>query len=184
MNEEEYFQRSEYLWEKGTDRNLVIQGLKNKYWWVDQGSSFLPSDLLAAILFAQLECLNELQEKRKRLFEAYKEALLGFTGKGLVIPTIPDNCETNYHAFWIMLPTGEQRDLFIKGCLANSVSPYIGYIQLHSSPMGIKFGGDKYELPITDSVAERIARLPFYLMEDEEIEYTMQVVKEVISAVL
>ena len=172
MNDEKYFHRSEFLWEKGTDRSLVVQGLKNKYSWVDYGSSFLPSDLLSALLFAQFQNLDLMQEKRKKLHDAYTNAFKPLEQYGLRMTFVPENVETNYHAFWLLFNNEAQRDKFLQLSLARNISPYIGYMALHSSPMGKKLGGDKFNLPFTDHVSKSIARLPFYLMSDEEIEYT------------
>lgn len=172
MNDEKYFHRSEFLWEKGTDRSLVVQGLKNKYSWVDYGSSFLPSDLLSALLFAQFQNLDLMQEKRKKLHDAYANAFKPLEQYGLRMTFVPENVETNYHAFWLLFNNEAQRDKFLQLSLARNISPYIGYMALHSSPMGKKLGGDKFNLPFTDHVSKSIARLPFYLMSDEEIEYT------------
>ena len=172
MNDEKYFHRSEFLWEKGTDRSLVVQGLKNKYSWVDYGSSFLPSDLLSALLFAQFQNLDLMQEKRKKLHDAYANAFKPLEQYGLRMTFVPENVETNYHAFWLLFNNEAQRDKFLQLSLARNISSYIGYMALHSSPMGKKLGGDKFNLPFTDHVSKSIARLPFYLMSDEEIEYT------------
>lgn len=172
MNDEKYYHRSEFLWEKGTDRSLVVQGLKNKYSWVDYGSSFLPSDLLSALLYAQLLNLDLMQEKRKKLHDAYINAFKPLEQYGLKMTYVPENVETNYHAFWLLFNNEAQRDKFLQLSLARNISPYIGYMALHSSPMGKKLGGNKYNLPFTDHVSVSIARLPFYLMNDNEIEYT------------
>jgi len=172
MNDKKYYERCEYLWEKGTDRSLVVQGLKNKYSWVDYGSSFLPSDLLSALLYAQLLNLDLMQEKRKKLHDAYTKAFKPLEQYGLKMTYVPENVETNYHAFWLLFNNEAQRDMFLKLSLERNISPYIGYLPLHSSPMGKKLGGEKYNLPITDHVGKSIARLPFYLMSDEEIKYT------------
>ena len=172
MNDSKYYERSEFLWEKGTDRSLVVQGLKNKYSWVDYGSSFLPSDLLSAILCAQFENLAYLQKKRKKLHDAYVNTFKALKSEGLKMLHIPEHIETNYHAFWLLFREERQRDTFLKLSLEKEVSPYIGYIPLHTSPMGKKLGGTKYNLPVTDYVGSSIVRLPFYIMTDEEIEYT------------
>lgn len=184
MNKENYYLRSEYLWEKGTDRSLVIQGLKNKYWWVDEGSSFLPSDLLAAILYAQLEKKEESQLKRKHLYLSYQNALLRFVKYGLSIPHIPEHCESNYHAFWILLPNSKKREQFIEKCLSRNISVYIGYIPLHNAPKGEKLGGLKYNLPVTRNISNRVVRLPFYLMEENEIEYTISNITEILEELI
>jgi dTDP-4-amino-4,6-dideoxygalactose transaminase len=174
MNKDEYFERSEYLWEKGTNRKQVISGLRSKYSWVDLGSSFLPSDLLAAILAAQLEHKDEMQLCRQKLHEAYVKTFSPLLELGLKFVHVPENVETNYHAFWILFTKEEQRDFFLELSAQQSISPYIGYLALHTSPMGIKLGGENYKLPVTDHVSAAIARLPFYLMTDEEINYTCE----------
>ena len=172
MNDEKYYERSEFLWEKGTDRSLVVQGLKNKYSWVDYGSSFLPSDLLSALLSAQLENLDQMQQKRKKLHDAYVETFSHLKSNGLKMLYIPEEVETNYHAFWLLFQNEKQRDVFLKLSLEKGISPYIGYIPLHTSPMGLKLGGGNYNLPITDFAGSSIVRLPFYIMDDEEIDFT------------
>ncbi|MEA3450588.1 MAG: dTDP-4-amino-4,6-dideoxygalactose transaminase [Bacteroidota bacterium] len=171
MNNEKYFDRAEFLWEKGTDRSLVVQGLQNKYSWVDYGSSFLPSDLLSALLFAQFEKLDELQHKRKKLHDAYVKTFKPLKDLGLKMLHVPDNVDSNYHAFWILFENETQKDKFLELSLQRKISPYIGYMALHSSLMGKKLGGEKYNLPVTDYVSASIVRLPFYLMSDEEIDY-------------
>ncbi len=183
LNNEKYFERSEFLWEKGTDRSLVIKGLKNKYSWVDYGSSFLPSDLLAAILLAQLENKDEMQVLRKKLHDAYSNFFNFYNEKGIRMTTIPDEIKSNYHAFWVIFPESEMRDKFIELNLERDVSSYIGYIPLHNSPMGKKLGGNKYNLENTEYVAERIVRLPFYLMNDNEIDYVLSTFQKTLSSV-
>jgi dTDP-4-amino-4,6-dideoxygalactose transaminase len=171
INNAQYFERSEYLWEKGTDRSLVVKGIKNKYSWVDFGSSFLPSDILSALLYSQFENIDKLQEKRKNLHDAYMKVFSKLKKFGLRILFVPDKIEPNYHAFWLLFNNENQRDNFISLSLAKGISPYIGYMPLHSSPMGKKLGGDRYNLPVTDHVSSSVVRLPFYLMSDSEIEY-------------
>lgn len=171
INNSKYLERSEYLWEKGTDRSLVVQGLKNKYSWVDYGSSFLPSDILASILYAQLEKIDESQKIRKKLHDSYFQNFSRLKEYGLNFLHVPDNVSPNYHAFWITFNNNKQRDLFLKESLNSNISPYIGYMPLHTSPMGLKLSQRKFDLPLTDKVASTICRLPFYLMNDNEIKY-------------
>ena len=168
INNPKFNERSEYLWEKGTDRSLVIKGLKNKYSWVDHGSSFLPSDLLSSILLAQFEKLDFLQKKRKKLFVEYYEK---FRELDLQIIVIPKDVENNFHAFWIVFNYSNQRDLFIKKSNEINIMPYIGYLPLHNSKMGEKVGRTPFLLSHTESISSKIVRLPFYIMSNEEIEY-------------
>jgi len=183
LNHDKYFERAEYLWEKGTDRSLVIQGLQNKYSWVDYGSSFLPSDILAALLYGQFENIKSMQLKRKKIHDAYLQTLKGFKKNGLKMIHVPEHIETNYHAFWILFEQPQQRDLFLELSLSEQLNPYIGYIPLHSSPMGKFLGGDSFNLPVTDQVAPSIARLPFYFMTDEELNFACIKFKEILNIV-
>jgi len=175
MNDEKYFVRSEFLWEKGTDRSLVIKGSKNKYRWVDYGSSFLPSDILAAMLFANLQSKDDMQEARKKLYLAYKQTFRDLEDMGLRTPTIPREVESNFHAFFLVFPEPDQRAHFLENAILRNVIPYIGYVPLHSSPMGKILGGAEYHLPVTDYITERVVRLPFYLMTEKEIDYACSV---------
>ncbi|GAA3402968.1 dTDP-4-amino-4,6-dideoxygalactose transaminase [Paenibacillus hodogayensis] len=184
LNNENFYERSEYLWEKGTDRSQVIKGLKNKYWWVDYGSSFLLSDILAAMLLAQLEVKDELQLMRKKLYDSYSTVLSPLKEKGLGLPYVPEECESNFHAFYLVFPTPEQRSRFLDLVISNNVVSYIGYIPLHSSPMGVKLGGGRFVLPVTDHVSERVVRLPFYLMSNDEINYACDVIHSCAKKVL
>jgi dTDP-4-amino-4,6-dideoxygalactose transaminase len=170
INNPVFKERSEFLWEKGTDRSLVTKGLKNKYSWVDYGSSFLPSDLLASILLAQFDNINSLQSKRKKLFNSYDEKFRQLEGLGLQKIIIPKKIQNNFHAFWVIFPSAKQRDLFIEKSHKKNISPYIGYVPLHNSKMGEKVGKTIYKLKKTESISSRIVRLPFYIMSEIEIE--------------
>ena len=114
LNHDKYFERAEYLWEKGTDRSLVIQGLKNKYSWVDYGSSFLPSDILAALLYGQFANIESMQHKRKKVHDAYLQTFKVFKKHGLRMTYVPEHIETNYHAFWVLFEKPQQRGFFSK----------------------------------------------------------------------
>lgn len=183
LNDNIFFERAEYLWEKGTDRSLVTKGLKNKYSWVDYGSSFLPSDILASLLFGQLENIDLMQIKRKKVHDNYLETFKSFAEDGLRMTHVPDDVDSNYHAFWLLFEKPNERDLFLNLSLSQSLSPYIGYMPLHSSPMGKKLGGDKFTLPVTDHVGSCIARLPFYLMNDDELNFACKKFKEILKIV-
>lgn len=183
INNEQFLERSEFLWEKGTDRSLVVSGLKNKYSWVDKGSSFLPSDLLAAILFAQLEQLETMQARRRKVFESYFAVVEDFLGKGVRCTYIPEGVKSNYHAFWLLFEQ-DVRDEFISRCRERDFIPYIGYVPLHSSKMGSKVGKSPLKLPVTEAAGQRLVRLPFYLMEDDEIERSQYVLRDVLTQIL
>lgn len=170
VNNIKYFERAEYLLEKGTDRSKVIQGLQNKYSWVDNGSSFLLSDILASILYGQILQLDELQSKRKVLFDTYTEIFSSFKEiLNLQFLETPKYAQGNYHAFWVLFRTEVDRNNFLKLSREMGISPYIGYISLHNSPMGLKCGSKRINLDFTEAVESRIARLPFYTMEPDEL---------------
>jgi len=181
LNNSKYFERIEYIVEKGTDRSLVVQGVQNKYTWVDYGSSYLPSDILASLLFSQLNNKDLLQEKRKFLFNMYLNIFKHYEQYGLQSISIPDNVESNYHAFWIVFNSEKMREDFLRMSLENEIFAYIGYIPLHNSKMGIELGGLKYDLPVTDSIAKRVVRLPFFLMSDKELDYVSEKYKEILT---
>lgn len=174
MNDEKYFKRAHFLWEKGTDRSLVLAGVKNKYSWVDLGSSFLLSDILAALLYDQLLNKESLQEERKRLSTAYESFFREANIPGLKYLTCPENVVSNYHAFWIEFEDAFKREKFITAMGEQNVSAYIGYVPLHTSPKGSEVGLCFNEkLPVTDHAGEALVRLPLYNMSQDEIKYTI-----------
>ncbi len=183
INDERFTARSEILWEKGTDRCQVMRGEKDKYSWVDLGSSFLPSDILAAFLYAQLLDKEKIQELRKGVYERYLNGLKGLSEKGLIqLPVIPENCSPNYHSFFILLKSEERLDAFLAEMRNRQIGAYIGYVPLHTAKMGLKYGYKEGDLPVTEDVARRIARLPFYTgMTEEEQFYVIKNIVEVIE---
>jgi len=163
INDEMLVERAELIREKGTDRSRFDRGQVDKYSWVDVGSSFLPSDILAAYLYAQLEALDEINEQRKRVVELYKDRLQDLADEGIIeLPFIPENCRTNNHMFYILLKDQQVRSGLIEHLKNNAVLAVFHYVPLHNSPMGRKLGCDKVELPVTQSVSERLLRLPLY----------------------
>lgn len=185
VNVPEWVQRATFLQEKGTDRSLVINGMKNKYSWVDKGSSYLLSDCLAAMLYAQLLHEDEIRAKRGMLTEAYFDVFREYHYRGVVSifqPTAEQ--EINHHAFWVLFDTLEHKLEFMAKCKAKDVYVYIGYMPLHSAPYGQQFGYRPEDLPITESVGDRIARLPFYTsLADEGLEYTKKVMKQAMNEI-
>lgn len=183
INNQNYFKRSDYLLEKGTDRSEVVAGLKNKYSWVDLGSSFLPSDLLASMLYTQLEKRDLIMEKRKRLHSAYVDLFKSIQIDEIKHILIPENVDPNYHAFWILLRDETMRNNFFAKCKEYNISSYIGYVPLHSSKMGIKVGETRESLLVTENISGRIVRLPFYLMNDDEINYVYDSLKKILKLI-
>jgi dTDP-4-amino-4,6-dideoxygalactose transaminase len=183
VNRPEWVERATFLQEKGTDRSLVIKGLRSKYSWVDLGSSFLISDILAALLLAQLEQAETITAKRARVTDGYRELFTPYRTSGcLSIPQPPLNVKTNHHAFFVIFGQSQNRDRFLAGCREREIYPYIGYLPLHSSPMGRKFGYRPEDLPLTEALAKRIVRLPFYTgLADEGLEYCFEGMQRVLN---
>ncbi len=163
INREKYISRAEMVWEKGTDRCRFFRGEVDKYTWRDIGSSFLPSELISAFLYAQLENLDEIEEKRDRIYRRYHDYLKVFERQGYFrLPVIPKHCRGNAHMFYMVFPTRRQRDKMMAGLKKYGVMSIFHYIPLHLSPMGKQWGYRRGDLPVTESVSERILRLPFY----------------------
>ncbi len=180
INNGDFVERAEIIREKGTNRSKFLRGEIDKYTWIDIGSSYLLSDILAAFLYAQLENLEEIKKKRKEIFDFYYENLkkLEETGK-LRLPIIPRNCENNYHLFYVLLPSEEKRNSLIDKLKKAGIQAVFHYIPLHTSPMGAKFGYREGDLPITESISGRLLRLPFYTdLTKEEQEFTITTLKK------
>ena len=172
LNETKFFERAEIIREKGTNRSKFFRGEVDKYTWVDVGSSYLPSELLAAFLYAQLENMEQINARRKRIFELYKNELDILETTGLIqLPTVPDECETNFHLFYIILENEKIRDDLIDFLKSKNILAVFHYLPLHLSPMGRSMGYSDGQLPITESFSIRLLRLPFYydLTEDEQL---------------
>jgi len=172
INDERFINRSEIIWEKGTNRAEFFRGEVNKYGWVDIGSSFLPSDIIAAFLYAQLENLDDIQNNRKEIWKQYYDGLKTLADKGIIkIPYIPEYATNNAHMFYVVLNTLEQRDYIISKLKEKKIHSVFHYLSLHKSPYYI----DKYDgkdLVNSDYYTDCLLRLPFYYdLSDNEIEY-------------
>jgi len=163
LNDARYLERAEILREKGTNRSRFFRGQVDKYTWVDAGSSFLPSDLLAAFLCAQLEAHAEIQERRRRVWEYYDAHLRGWAAeRGVGLPCVPVHCRQPYHLFYLLLPSAQARRHLIAHLGGQEILAVFHYLPLHLSPMGRKFGGYAGQCPVAESVSGRLLRLPFY----------------------
>jgi dTDP-4-amino-4,6-dideoxygalactose transaminase len=163
INEPAYGERAEIIREKGTNRAQFFRGQVDKYTWVDLGSSFLPSDLLAAFLLAQLESADLIQARRRRIWTAYQQELAPWAGReGVRLPVVPAHCEQPYHMFYLLLPSLAERQALIAHLKAQKIMSAFHYVPLHLSPMGLRFGGRPGMCPITEDVSDRLLRLPFY----------------------
>lgn len=163
INDEKYIERAEIIREKGTNRSRFFRGQVDKYTWVDVGSSYLPSDVLAAFLFGQLEMREKIQSHRQRVWETYQRGLADWARQnGVGLPFVPAHVEQAWHMFYLLLPDLETRQRFIQHLRARGVYAVFHYLPLHLSEMGLKFGGQPGDCPVTESVSDRLVRLPFY----------------------
>ena len=169
INDERFIERAEIIREKGTNRSKFFRGEVDKYNWVDIGSSFLPSDIIAAFLFAQLESLDEIQKKRKTLWNRYYKGLEELETKGVIkLPKLPDYATNNAHMFYILCSNEVERNKLILFLKSNEIHAVFHYLSLHESPFYSK-NHDGRKLPNTDHYTEVLLRLPMYyqLTEDE-----------------
>lgn len=176
VNKKEWIQRAHFTQEKGTDRSLVLKGVKSKYSWVDKGSSYLLSDILAAMLYAQLIEEDKMKALRSNITKAYFDLFSDYEAKGhLSIFKIPDHVEVNHHAFWVIFDSTENAELFMAGLRESTIYAYIGYIPLHSAPKGLEYGYKKDDLPLTEDLGNKIVRLPFYTeLGENGLEYCVE----------
>ncbi|MEP6601682.1 MAG: dTDP-4-amino-4,6-dideoxygalactose transaminase, partial [Nitrospirota bacterium] len=163
INDKTLIQRAEVIREKGTDRSRFFRGEVDKYNWVDIGSSYLPSDLLAAFLRGQLEKRQQIQAARHRLWINYLEGLSQWAAENDIrLPRVPPECEQSYHMFQVILPSAAAQQALISHLLQREIMAVFHYLSLHLSPMGRRFGGREGDCPVTERVSERLVRLPFY----------------------
>lgn len=178
INDERFVRRAEIIWEKGTNRAEFYRGMVNKYGWVDMGSSFLPSEFNAAYLWAQLEQLDDIQGKRKHIWNRYFEGLNGKIGNEVKLPYIPEYATNNAHMFYLLCPSLEYRTALMKFLKENDVQTTFHYLPLHSS----KYYEDKHdgrELPNCDRYGDTLVRLPlFYELSDMEIDKIVKLIVE------
>jgi dTDP-4-amino-4,6-dideoxygalactose transaminase len=173
VNHPVYTERAEIIREKGTNRSRFFRGEVDRYTWVDVGSSFLPSDVLAAFLLAQLEKRHEIHSARRRVWQAYAEGLSGWArDSGVSLPYVPPYVEHSYHMFYVVMHSPEARARLIEYLKARGILAVFHYVPLHLSEMGRRFGGRPGAYPVTESVADRLVRLPFYndLSRDQQTE--------------
>jgi dTDP-4-amino-4,6-dideoxygalactose transaminase len=163
VNDPQYSARAEVLREKGTNRGRFFRGQVDKYTWVDIGSSYLLSDILAAILFAQLEVRHAIQGRRRTLWNHYLEGLRDWADEqGVRMPIIPAYCEQTFHMFYLLLPNLDTREEFIGYLKRHEILSVFHYVPLHLSDMGRQFGGYEGQCPVTERVSDQLVRLPLY----------------------
>ena len=163
VNDDSFAERAEIIRDKGTNRARFFRGEVDKYSWVDIGSSFLPSDILAAFLLAQLEARERIQAQRKEIWEYYAEHLCDWAKRGgVTLPTVPEGCEQAYHMFYILMPSLAARTAMIEHLRSAGILAVFHYAPLHLSRMGLALSGKTEECPVAEDVADRLLRLPFY----------------------
>ena len=173
VNNEKFVERAEIIREKGTDRSKFFRGEVDKYTWVDIGSSYLPSDILAAFLYAQLENMEQINNRRAELFDYYYKALIPLVNDGMLrLPYVSSECKTNSHLFYIILKDENTRNALLDYLQLKGILAVFHYIPLHLSPVGRSMGYTNGQLPVTESMSNCLLRLPFYydLKQEEQAE--------------
>lgn len=163
INDPGLLERAEILREKGTNRSRFFRGQVDKYSWVDIGSSYVMSDVLAAFLYAQLEVWQMIQSRRKQIWEYYDCHLRTWaTEHGVLCPTVPAHCEQAFHMYYLIMRSLEQRQALITHLKSRGILSVFHYVPLHLSPVGLRMGGNKADCPVTEDRSDRLVRLPFY----------------------
>ena len=179
INNARYIEKAEILREKGTDRAKFFRGQVDKYTWVDFGDSYLPSEINAAYLWAQLEMADEINENRLTSWNHYYEGLKPLADEGkLELPSVPEGCVHNAHMFYVKLANVQQRTAFINYLKERGIGSVFHYVPLHSAPAGLKFGRFFEEDKYTTKESDRLTRLPMYYgLRSEEIDYIISMIK-------
>ena len=171
INDPQYAELAEIIREKGTDRSRFLRGQVDKYTWVALGSSYLPSELQAAFLCAQLEARECIQQKRRNVWEYYRRNLGDWALEHQVrLPVVPGHCEHSYHSFYLLMPSLESRQALIAHLKDRNIASAFHYVPLHLSAMGQRLGGKEADCPVTEKVSDQLLRLPLYagLTEEEQ----------------
>jgi dTDP-4-amino-4,6-dideoxygalactose transaminase len=182
VNREDLIERAEIIWEKGTNRVKFKRGETSKYNWVDIGGSYLPSELTAAFLYAQLQKAEDATQRRLALWQRYWEAFSDVEAAGhCARPYCPPHCVHNGHIFYLMAPSAAARERWITGFRTAGINAPFHYVPLHSAPAGRRFGRMSGGLSVTDDIASRLIRLPLHLQlsapqQDFIIEQTIRIV--------
>ena len=184
-NNEELFSRAEIVREKGTNRKQFFRGAVDKYTWVDVGSSYLPSELIAAFLYGQLELVHDLNSQRVEAWNVYHKFLKNYEEKGVLTRPIalPKGEIHNGHMYYVLFPDGASRRRFIEGMKSEGITTPFHYIPLHSSPAGLKYGRYFGNMNVTDNISERLVRLPMFAGVREEIADVLDAVDKVLGSI-
>jgi dTDP-4-amino-4,6-dideoxygalactose transaminase len=181
VNDSSLAERAEILWEKGTNRSQFIRGEVDKYTWIDIGSSFLPSELTAALLISQLEYLDDITARRRAAWTRYHAACAGLEAEGLLRrPQVPQDCDSNGHIYGVMMPTAAMRGAALDALKARGVFATFHYVPLHSSPAGRRLGRTHGTMGVTDDLSARLLRLPLYAdITPEDQDYVVACLRDV-----
>jgi dTDP-4-amino-4,6-dideoxygalactose transaminase len=173
INQESYLDRAEIIREKGTNRSKFFQGQIDKYTWVDIGSSFLPSDIIAAYLYCQLENIEKINNRRIKIWHFYDQIFKQYAIKGYIQTSkIPDDCDFNAHLYYVLFNDEKVRNNFIEFCKQNSIMAIFHYVPLHDSPAGLKYGKTPFDMVFTNKASKTLVRMPlFYDLEDDQLDY-------------
>jgi dTDP-4-amino-4,6-dideoxygalactose transaminase len=179
VNDKRFIERSEIIWQKGTNRNQFSRGEIDRYSWVDIGSSFLPSELTGAFLYGQLEQTQAIITLRRRICQRYHRLLSPLEEKGLIEISNVKNDRTSGHLFYLLTRSETERARLIKHLTKNNIVAVFHYVPLHSSPAGIKYGRASGDMSVTNRVSERLLRLPlYYEMSDQDVDRVVEVVTQ------
>jgi dTDP-4-amino-4,6-dideoxygalactose transaminase len=180
INDATYAERAEIIREKGTNRARFFRGQVDKYSWVDVGSSYVMSDVLAAFLYAQLDVWQVIQKRRQHIWERYHTELADWSAaNGIRQPIVPAHCDQAWHMYYLLLPSLEKRQALIAHLKARHIYAVFHYLPLHLSEYASRFGGKPGDCPITEDLSDRLLRLPFFnSMTDAQQSEVIAAVKE------
>jgi dTDP-4-amino-4,6-dideoxygalactose transaminase len=180
INAAELEERAEIIREKGTNRKQFMRGQVSKYEWVEIGSSFLPSEITAAFLYAQLEEEGRVKRMRQAVWDLYHEALAELESEGFLSrPHVPEHCAPNGHLYYILTGDAQERRRLIRHLADRGITAVFHYVPLHTAPMGRKLGYREGDLPITEDLANRLLRLPLYAeLQEEDVISVVKAVQE------
>ena len=186
VNNSQFVDRAEIIWEKGTNRSQFFRGEIDKYTWVDIGSSYLPSEINAAFLWAQLEIASEITDRRLNIWSKYHEAFAELENKEkLRRPIIPFECQHNAHMYYLIMPNLDIRTRLIRYLKDSNINTVFHYVPLHSSPAGIRYGMVSGELKFTDNLSERLVRLPLWIdMNEGQVHYIINCIHDFFNKVI
>jgi dTDP-4-amino-4,6-dideoxygalactose transaminase len=174
INDDRFVERAEIIREKGTNRSKFFRGQIDKYSWVDVGSSYVMSDVLAAFLYGQLEVWKGIQEKRRAIWQRYHTELTSWAARnGVQQPIVPGHCEQAWHMYYVLLPSLKKRQALIAHLKSRGITAVFHYLPLHLSEYGRRFGGKVGDCPITEDVSDRLLRLPMFNSMNEEAQSTV-----------